>query len=190
MEEKKLFPTFWSVVQLWACCANKFKIIRIHIETCLHDNLCTSCAGRGVCVLASAWCWLGVCVCDQEGDRHTLSSSASSVTAGRPTNTRVQMPVQRLTSTPRYVCFVLSGGVAWCMCRSPSRAPSRFLLAWSVKRVNRCYPGHMGICLPFQKWNNFICQEEINGPGFVLGTLMQQHFNGWDYSDSLCCYTW
>lgn len=112
------------------------------------------------CVHAMHRC---LCVCSDRGDRHTLSCSASSVTAGRLTNTHIQMPVQRLTSALRCVCFAVSDRDVWCMCYSLCQAPLHFLRAWSGKQVNQCYTRHVWICHSFQIWNNFICQEETNG---------------------------
>lgn len=43
-------------------------------------------------------------------------------------------------AAPCVFCTKWQRRVMWCMCRSLRRAPSSFLLAWSGKRVNCCFP--------------------------------------------------
>lgn len=105
----------WSVFHQWMCVFTRAHTSKQHLthiyNQFIHNKSCSSsCRYSKACTSVYACVhkmrrWFCVCVRTCEGDGHTLSSSASSVTTGQPTNTHVETPIQRLTSTQRYVCF-------------------------------------------------------------------------------------
>lgn len=151
------FPSL--ICSVWA--ARKQTIFKLHF-THLRNKLCTISAGVQTCVSlrmpASAWMQCGggcvcVCVCALVIKKETTTLCHPQPHLS-PNNT--YMPVQRLTSAPRYVCFVLH--VIYVLLLVLNCITFSSHLKWQTSQLLLLLlseMGHKGICLSFQIWDNW-----------------------------------